>query len=60
MGWIVLGIVVVALLALALVVDLRDRRRGGKPVAGGLRQARQTDVVQQPQVGDQGVAMYLP
>ncbi|SEF24500.1 hypothetical protein SAMN05421837_102741 [Amycolatopsis pretoriensis] len=54
MGWIVAGIVLVAVLAVALVVDLRDRGRGGKRIAGGLRQARQDDVVRNPQVGDQG------
>lgn len=54
MGWIIAGIVIVALLAIALVVDLRDRGRGGKRIAGGLRDARQTDIVQDPQVGDQG------
>jgi hypothetical protein len=60
MGWIVLGIVVVGLLAVALVVDLRDRGRGGKKIAGGLGEARRDDVVQQPQVGDQGTYLNLP
>jgi hypothetical protein len=60
MGWIVMGIVVAALLGVAVLVDLRDRKRGGKRIAGGLREARQTDVVPHPQVGDQGAGMFLP
>jgi hypothetical protein len=60
MGWIVLGIVVVALVGVAVLVDLRDRKRGGKRIAAGLRDARRTDVVPNPQVGDQGVGMFLP
>ncbi|MFJ9782230.1 hypothetical protein ACIRSS_21780 [Amycolatopsis sp. NPDC101161] len=43
-----------ALLAIAAIVDLRDRRRGGTRIAAGLRQSRQDDVVRDPQVGDQG------
>ncbi|UOX87197.1 hypothetical protein MUY14_36575 [Amycolatopsis sp. FBCC-B4732] len=54
MGWIIAGIVLVALQAIAVVVDLRDRGRQGKRIAGGLRRARQDDVVPNPQVGDQG------
>jgi hypothetical protein len=60
MGWIVVGIVIGALLAVAVLVDLRDRRRGGKRIAGGLGEARRTDVAQNPQVGDQGAGMFLP
>ncbi|MCR6486164.1 hypothetical protein M8542_25375 [Amycolatopsis sp. OK19-0408] len=54
MTWIILGIFVAVLLGIAVVVDLRDRGRKGKRIAGGLRAARQTDIVQDPQVGDQG------
>jgi len=35
MGWIVFGIAIVALLAIALMADLRDHGRGGKRIAGG-------------------------
>lgn len=54
MTWIILGIAVVVMLAIAVVVDVRDRGRGGKRIAGGLRESRRDDVVQDPQVGDQG------
>ncbi|MEU4520285.1 hypothetical protein AB0F52_16495 [Amycolatopsis sp. NPDC024027] len=54
MGWVIAASTIVALLAIAVVVDLRDRGRQGKRIAGGLRQARQDDVVRAPQVGDQG------
>ena len=58
MTWIVLGIVVVALLAIAVLVDLRDRRRGGKRIAGGLGEARR-DLPPDPHLGDQN-GTYLP
>ena len=60
MGWIVFGIAIVALLAIALMADLRDRGRGGKRIAGGLGEARRDDVAQNPQVGDQGSYLNLP
>ena len=60
MGWIVLGIVVVVLLGVALLVDLRDRGRGGKRIGRGLGEARRDDVAQNPQVGDQGGYLNLP
>ncbi len=43
MGWILVGAVVVVLLTIALVVDLRDRKRGGRPLlvrGNGPRTAR--------------------
>ncbi|MGW4521347.1 hypothetical protein [Amycolatopsis sp. NPDC004378] len=54
MGWIIVGVVIVVLLTVAVVVDSKDRSRGGKRIAGGLRQSRQDDDVRDPQVGDQG------
>ncbi|OXM49574.1 hypothetical protein [Amycolatopsis alba] len=39
MGWLIVGTALVLLLSIALAVDLRDRKRGGRPVAhfGGAR-----------------------
>jgi len=60
MGWLIAGIVVVALLGVAALVDLKDRGRGGKKIARtGLRESRTDDVVP-PQVGDQGVYLNIP
>ena len=60
MGWLIAGIVVVALLAVAVLVDLKDRGRGGKKIGRtGLRESRTDDVVP-PQVGDQGAYLNLP
>ena len=60
MGWLIAGIVVVALLTVAALVDFKDRGRGGKKVArSGLRESRIDDVVP-PQVGDQGVYLNIP
>jgi len=60
MGWLIAGIVVVALLAVAALVDFKDRGRDGKKIARtGLRESRIDDVVP-PQVGDQGVYLNIP
>ena len=59
MGWIILGVVVVALLAIAVLVDLKDRSRGGKRIAGGLGEARRTDIAPDPHLGDQN-GTFLP
>ncbi|MFI7116707.1 hypothetical protein [Amycolatopsis sp. NPDC049868] len=39
MNWLIVGTALVLLLSIALAVDLRDRKRGGRPVApfGGAR-----------------------
>ncbi|GAB3720438.1 hypothetical protein GCM10027598_34010 [Amycolatopsis oliviviridis] len=39
MGWLIAGTALVLLLGIALATDLRDRKRGGRPVAhfGGAR-----------------------
>lgn len=60
MGWLIAGIVVVALLGVAALVDLKDRGRGGKKIARtGLKESRTDDVVP-PQVGDQGAYLNIP
>lgn len=60
MGWVIAGIVVVAILAVAALVDFKDRGRGGKKIARtGLRESRIDDVVP-PQVGDQGSYLNIP
>ncbi len=61
MGWIIAGIVLVAVLAVAALVDFKDRGRGGKKIArSGLGDARRDDVTPQVQVGDQGVYLNIP
>jgi len=55
MGWIVLGSVLAVMLGVALVIDLRDRQRGGAKLArgNGLRDAREDDVATNPPLGEQ-------
>jgi hypothetical protein len=59
MGWVIAGTMIVLLLSIALVVDLKDRGRGGKRAARRLGDARR-DVVPNPQVGGQGSYLNLP
>lgn len=64
MGWIVLGAILAILLGVALVVDLRDRKRGGTKLArgNGLRDAREDDAAMHPTAGEQqrGSQGFLP
>lgn len=62
MAWIVIGASIAVVLGIALVVDLRDRGRGGTKLArhGGLRQARRDDLMANPQTGDQGAYFTIP
>jgi hypothetical protein len=61
MGWIVLGSVLAVMLGVALIIDLRDRRRGGTKLArgGGLREARHDDVKMDSPTGDQGAYQFI-
>ncbi|MFE0023507.1 hypothetical protein [Amycolatopsis sp. NPDC059021] len=58
--FVILGVIIVGLLAIAVVVDFKDRNRRGRPLArgNGLGQARRDDVNQHPQTGDQGGYLY--
>ncbi|MEV6910028.1 hypothetical protein [Amycolatopsis sp. NPDC051071] len=51
MGWLIAGTALVLLLGIALATDLRDRKRGGRPVAhfGG---ARLDAVLREADLGD--------
>ncbi|WP_167333196.1 hypothetical protein [Amycolatopsis decaplanina] len=51
MGWLIAGTALVLLLGIALAIDLRDRKRGGRPVAyfGG---ARLDAVLREADMGD--------
>ncbi|MEC3982748.1 hypothetical protein [Amycolatopsis sp. H20-H5] len=62
MGWILAGSILAALLVLALVVDLKDRKRGGNKLArgAGLGEARRDNLNPNPQVGDHGGYLNMP
>lgn len=54
MSLLLIGTAIAVVLAVALVVDLRDRKRGGQPLArgNGLRDARLDDTWTDPNAGD--------
>ncbi|GAA4551202.1 hypothetical protein [Amycolatopsis samaneae] len=59
-AFVILGIIVVVLLAIAVIVDFKDRNRRGRPLTRGanLGQARRGDLNPQEQVPDQGGYLF--
>ncbi|WP_409496592.1 hypothetical protein [Amycolatopsis sp. cmx-11-12] len=51
MGWLIAGTALVLLLGIALAVDLRDRKRGGRPMAH-FSGARLDTVLREADLGD--------